>query len=135
MEGSEKSAVPNYSSSVRAIRKYCAPIKFYSVAYSWRGLGKMRVNVHYVGLVRNFTNRSEDEFNLPDGASLLDLLNKLAGTYGKSFEKEIFEPGLKDLKANFVATVNGALMGQLGGIEACLNNNDNVVLMSLMTGG
>ena len=95
----------------------------------------MRVKVHYVGLVRNFTNRSEDEFNLPEDASLLDLLNKLAGEYGKSFEGEIFEIGAKDLKANFVATVNGALMGQLAGIETCLKNNDSVVLMSLMTGG
>jgi molybdopterin converting factor small subunit len=95
----------------------------------------MRVKLHYVGLVRDFTKKSDDEFNLPKGASLLDLLSTLAGTYGKPFQKEIFEPGLKDVKANFVVTVNGALMGQLGGIETCLNDNDNVVLMSLMTGG
>ena len=95
----------------------------------------MRVKLHYVGLVRDLTNRSEDEFSLPEGASLLDLLNKIAGAYGESFRKEIFEPGLKDVKANFVVTVNGALMGQLGGIETGLKDNDNVVLMSLMTGG
>jgi molybdopterin converting factor small subunit len=95
----------------------------------------MRVKLHYVGLVRDLTGRSEDEFSLSEGASLLDLLNKLAGAYGKLFQKEIFEPELTDLKANFVLTVNGALMGQLDGIETRLKDNDNVVLMSLMTGG
>lgn len=91
--------------------------------------------MHYVGLVRTFTGRGEDEFELNEGSSLSDLLNKMAGAYGKPFEKEIFESGLKDLKANFVMTVNGALMDQVGGVNACLKNSDNVVLMSLMTGG
>lgn len=95
----------------------------------------MRVKVHYVGLVHDFTHRNEDELDLPEGASLMDLLNKLAGAYGKAFQKEIFEPGMKDLKTNFVVTLNGGLMEQMGGIETCLKNNDSVVLMSLMTGG
>jgi molybdopterin converting factor small subunit len=95
----------------------------------------MKVKVHYVGLVREFTNRSEDEFNLEECASLTELLNKLAGTYGKSFEKDIYEPGLKDLKGNFVVTVNGYLMGQLNGMDTQLHDNDNIILMSLMTGG
>lgn len=95
----------------------------------------MRVKVRYVGLVRGLTSKSEDEIEIPEGSSLLELLNKLAGTYGKPFEKDIFELGSKDLKANFVMTVNGALMGQLCGIETGLKNGDNIVLMSLMTGG
>ena len=95
----------------------------------------MRVKVHYLGLVRNITNRSEDELDLSKSASLAELLNKLTGTYGKSFEKEIYEPGLKELKGNYVATVNGVLMGQLSGMDTCLKNGDNVLLMSLMTGG
>jgi MoaD family protein len=95
----------------------------------------MRVKVHYVGIVRNLTNRGEDEFELKEGASLSELLNKLAGNYGEQFEKEIYTSGMKDVKTNFVVTVNGALMGQLNGIDTHLNNGDNVVLMSLMTGG
>jgi molybdopterin converting factor small subunit len=39
------------------------------------------------------------------------------------------------VKTGFVVTVNGVLMGQLNGMETKLNNGDNIILMSLMTGG
>jgi molybdopterin converting factor small subunit len=55
--------------------------------------------------------------------------------YGKPFQKEVFEQGLKDVKMGFVVTVNGVLMGQLQGVDTELNNGDNVILMSLMRGG
>ncbi|MFQ6073632.1 MAG: hypothetical protein ACE5KC_00290, partial [Candidatus Bathyarchaeia archaeon] len=62
-------------------------------------------------------------------------LNKIAGIYGKPFQREVYEPGLRDVKMGFVVTVNGVLTGQLRGVDTPLNNGDNVILMSLMTGG
>ena len=35
----------------------------------------------------------------------------------------------------FVVTVNGVLVGQLQGMDTRLNDGDNVILMSLMSGG
>jgi len=95
----------------------------------------MKVKVQYLGFIKNLIKRGEDEFELETGASLSDLLNKIAGTYGKPFKKEFYEPGLKDVKMGFVVTVNGILMGQLNGVDTQLNNGDNVILMSLMSGG
>jgi molybdopterin converting factor small subunit len=95
----------------------------------------VRVKIHYIGLVRNVTNRSEDELELEEGSSLEKLLEKLAVGYGKPFEKDIFEPGMDDLKGNFVATINGVLIGQLKGINTPLKNGDSIMVMSLMTGG
>ncbi len=95
----------------------------------------MKVKVQYLGIIKNLIKRSEDEFELEEGASLADLLNKIAGIYGKPFKKEFWEPGLKDVKMGFVVTVNGVLMGQLHGVDTQLNNDDNVILMSLMSGG
>lgn len=95
----------------------------------------MKVKVHYLGLIRKLTNQSEDEFELEEGASLSQLLNKIAGIYGEPFKKEVFESGLKDLKMGFVVTVNGVLMGQLSGVDTQLSNGDSVILMSLMSGG
>ena len=95
----------------------------------------MKVKVQYLGFIRNLVNKDEDEFELEEGASLSALLNKIAGTYGRPFKKEDYEPGLKDMKMGFVVTVNGILMGQLHGVHTQLNDGDNVILMSLMSGG
>jgi len=95
----------------------------------------MKVKVQYLGFIKNLIKRSEDEFELEEGASLSELLNQIAGIYGKAFKKEVYEPGLKDVKMGFVVTVNGILMGQLKGIGTQLYNGDNIILMSLMSGG
>jgi len=95
----------------------------------------MKVKVQYLGFIKNLIKRSEDEFELEEGASLSELLNQIAGIYGKAFKKEVYEPGLRDVKMGFVVTVNGVLMGQLQGVDTPLNNGDNIILMSLMSGG
>jgi len=95
----------------------------------------MKVKVNYLGFIKNLIERSEDEFELEEGAPLFELLNKIAGTYGKPFQQEIYEKGIKDVKTGFVVTVNGVLIGQLQGMDTKLNNGDNVILMSLMSGG
>ncbi len=94
-----------------------------------------KVKVQYLGFIKNVTKRGEDEFELEDDASLSQLLDKIAGIYGKPFQKEVYEPGLKDVKTGFVVTVNGVLTGQLKGVDTQLYNGDNVILMSLMSGG
>ena len=95
----------------------------------------MKVKVQYLGFIKNLIRRSSDEFELEEGASLSDLLSQIAGIYGRSFQREVFEPGLRDVKMGFVVTVNGILMGQLQGVDTRLNNGDNIILMSLMSGG
>jgi len=95
----------------------------------------MKVRVRYLGFIKNMLKKGEDEFELGEGALLSDLLNKLVGIYGEPFQKEVFEPGLKDVKTGFVVTVNGVLMGQLHGVDTRLNEGDSVILMTLMSGG
>ena len=95
----------------------------------------MKVRVQYFGYIKNLLNTKEEQFELGEDASLSDLLNKLAGVHGAAFRKEVYEPGLKDVKMGFSVTVNGVLTGQLGGLDAKLGDGDNVILMSLMSGG
>jgi len=95
----------------------------------------MKVKVQYLGFMKNLIKKSEDEFELQKGASLSSLLNKIASLYGKPFKKEFYEPGLDDVKMGFVVTVNGILMGQLHGVNTRLKEGDNIILMSLMSGG
>ena len=95
----------------------------------------MKVRVHYLGYIKNMLDKKDEELDIKEDASLSELLDKLAGLYGQPFKKEVFEPGLKDLKTGFVATVNGILMDQLNGVETRLKEGDNIILMSLMSGG
>jgi molybdopterin converting factor small subunit len=95
----------------------------------------MQVNVHYISLVKSYTNTSQDEFTLPNGTVLSELLDKIAADYGKPFTQEVYDPLKKEMKASFVVMVNGALMDQLQGIKTPLKDRDSVILMSLMTGG
>ncbi len=95
----------------------------------------MKVRVQYFGFIKNMLNKREEHFELDEDTSLSDLLNKLAEVHGAAFRKEVYEPGLKDVKMGFSVIVNGVLMGQLGGLDAKLSDGDNIILMSLMSGG
>jgi MoaD family protein len=95
----------------------------------------LNVRVQYFGYIKNLVNKKEEQFELEEGASLSDLLNKLAGVNGEAFIKDVYEPGLSDVKTGFSVAVNGVFIGQLGGLDAKLADGDNVMLMSLVTGG
>lgn len=95
----------------------------------------MQVKVHYISLVKSYTNKSQDEFTFPNNTVLSELLDKIAESYGKQFTTEVYDPNKKEMKATFIAMVNGVLMDQLKGINTPLRDGDSVILMSLMTGG
>ena len=95
----------------------------------------MQVKVHYISLVKSYTNKSQDEITLGENATLVQLLDKIAETYGKQFTTEVYDPNKKEMKSTFVAMVNGVLMDQLKGVNTPLKDGDSVILMSLMTGG
>jgi len=101
-----------------------------------RAEGKdMQVKVHYIGLIKSYTNTSQDEFELSNGSLLSELLDKIAQDFGKQFIQEVYDPIKKEMKASFVVMVNGVLMDQLKGINTPLRDRDTVILMSLVTGG
>ena len=95
----------------------------------------MKVKVHYLGLVKDFTKTSQDEFDLKEASPLSELLYNAAEKYGKPFTQEVYDPTQKEMKPTFVTMVNGVLMDQLQGLNTPLKNGDNVIIMSLMTGG
>ncbi|HYA78501.1 MAG TPA: MoaD/ThiS family protein [Verrucomicrobiae bacterium] len=96
---------------------------------------KMEIKVHYISLVKSFTKTSQDEFDLKEGALLADLLDKIAAKYGKQITQEVYDPTKNEMKSTFVAMVNGVLMDQLKGVNTPLKDSDNIILMSLVTGG
>ena len=95
----------------------------------------MQVKVHYISLVKSYTNKSQEEITLNENANLSQLLDQISQIYGKQFTQEVYDPNKKEMKSTFVAMINGVLMDQLKGTNTPLKNGDNVILMSLMTGG
>jgi len=95
----------------------------------------MQVKVHYISLVKTYTNKSQEEITLNENANLSQLLDQIAQTYGKQFTQEVYDPNKKEMKSTFVAMINGVLMDQLKGTNTLLKDGDSVILMSLMTGG
>jgi MoaD family protein len=95
----------------------------------------MQVKVHYISLVKSYTNKSQDEITLNDDATVAQLLDRIAEIYGKQFTSEVYDPDKKEMKQTFVAMVNGVLMDQLKGVNTPLKDGDTIILMSLMTGG
>ncbi len=95
----------------------------------------VKVKVEYLGFIKNLLNKRSEEFSLPKGTRLQELLSKLSNNYGTNFKQQVFEPGDKDMKSGFVVTVNGILIGQLKGMNTELRDMDHIILMSLMSGG
>jgi len=95
----------------------------------------MKIKVHYISLVKGFTKTSQDEFDLKEDSTLVDLLDNIAAKYGKPFSQEVYDPAKKEMKSTFVSMINGVLMDQLQGVNTVLKDGDNIILMSLVTGG
>ncbi len=95
----------------------------------------MKVNVHYLGLVKTYTNKSQEDINIKEAAALWDLLEKLAANFGKPFNPEVYEPAKKEVKPTFMVMVNGVLIDQLNGLDTKLKDGDTIIVMPLMTGG
>jgi MoaD family protein len=95
----------------------------------------LKVKIHYLGLVRTYTNKNQEEVELKDGAPLSELLDKLAASFGTQFSNDIYAIGARDVKPMFTVMVNGIVIGQLGGVDTKLKSGDEIILMPLMTGG
>jgi MoaD family protein len=95
----------------------------------------LKVRVEYLGFIRNMLSKRMEELELRERTSLQELLSDLSKRYGADFKKQVYEEGQRDVKYGFVVTVNGVLMDQLRGVDTLLKNGDNVILMSLMSGG
>jgi len=97
----------------------------------------VRVKVEYLGHIREIIHSGrEEELDMPEGASLGDLLFMLAEKYGEPFKKAVYEPGGADVKQSFIITVNGYLLNQLeNGVQTKLKHGDHIILMSIVSGG
>jgi len=97
---------------------------------------EVRVKVEYLGHVKSMTgDKREEELEVGDNSTVTDLLNLLTRRYDETFRKAIYEPKGKDVKPNYIISVNGYLLNQLNGIETKLKNGDHVTVLPIVSGG
>lgn len=77
----------------------------------------------------------EEEVDIEENASIADLLMVLSEKYGEPFKKAVYEQKGKDVKSNYIITVNGYLLNQLNGVETKLKHGDHVILLPVVSGG
>jgi MoaD family protein len=96
----------------------------------------LKIKVEYLGHIKNIINSGrEEEVEIKDGATIDDLLRFLSEKYGEPFKKAVYESKGKDVKSNYIMTVNGYLLNQLNGVETKLRHGDHVTLLPIVSGG
>ena len=95
----------------------------------------MKVKIHYLGLVKTYTNKTQDDLTLKDDATLCEMLEKLAADLGKPFNPEVYEPTKQEIKPTFMVLLNGIVVDPQEGLSTKLKDGDAVVIMPLVTGG
>lgn len=94
----------------------------------------MKVKVRYFAYIRQLVQDTrEEEFSLPDRATLRDLLMKIVKKYGRSIEKVLFDSMQKKaLSENIIVLVNGKAVNDL---KLELEDKDTISIMPFLSGG
>lgn len=96
----------------------------------------MNVTIEYLGYIKKKLGVERSEIiSLDNKSSVYDLLILLSKKYGDPFRKAVFDPKDLELKPYHMISVNGLLLNQLKGLKTELNDNDQVILMPIVSGG
>lgn len=96
----------------------------------------LNVTIEYLGYIKKKLGVERSEIiSLNKKASVYDLLILLSKKYGDPFRKAVYDPKDLELKPYHMISVNGLLLNQLNGLKTELNDNDQVILMPIVSGG
>ena len=96
----------------------------------------LNVTIEYLGYIKKKLGVERSEIiTLNKKASVYDLLILLSKKYGDPFRKAVYDPKDLELKPYHMISVNGLLLNQLNGLKTELNDNDQVILMPIVSGG
>jgi len=94
------------------------------------------VTIEYLGYIKKKLGIERSEIiRLNKKASVYDLLILLSKKYGEPFRKAVYDPKDLELKPYHMISVNGLLLNQLNRLKKELNENDQVILMPIVSGG
>jgi len=86
----------------------------------------IKVEVEFIGLLREITGQHRLALDMEDGATLKDIVNKLADKYGKDFVVRILEGnGISD---DALVIINGRSIRTADASSIPMRNGDSLAL-------
>ena len=92
-------------------------------------------NVRLLGVFQALSRRKRVRIKLDDGATIMDLIQKLVESLPPEFEKALIDPVLGEPQPNALILVNGKEVSVLNGAKTVVKDGDEVVLVPVTHGG
>ena len=94
----------------------------------------MRVQIRYYAMARDAAGKRDEDVTLPEGSTVLDLVNVLMELYGPTFKGLVYDDGGRLLDYLMFSVNDVDIMG-LEGFETTLRDGDTVRVMPPIGGG
>ena len=92
------------------------------------------VRAEFYGNLRDMTGRAVEVVQLPRGATVRDMLERLSAVYGPEFKRFLVDPQSGELWVHFSVALNNDLVGK-GDLDQPLQPNDVIRFLYPITGG
>jgi len=95
----------------------------------------MKVKVRYFAGVREMVGRSEETFEVPEGATVRDLLGILSEKYGAPIRDYVFAKSKEEISPNLNFLVDGKNIVMINGTETPLYDGCAFAIIPPVGGG
>jgi sulfur-carrier protein len=97
--------------------------------------GAMTITIHTILTLKKIIGAWQLDVELPDDASVNDLLLLMKKMWGEVLSSHLFDPETGALIPHVRVMVNGRQIEFLMGVDTPLNEGDEVLLLPLVAGG
>ena len=94
----------------------------------------MEIELRYYAMVRDAAGKRDETLSLPEGATVLELIDSLVGLYGDRFGGYVYDDEGR-LLDYLMFSVNEQDIRSLDGYDTVLRNGDRVLVMPPIGGG
>lgn len=94
----------------------------------------MKVKVKFFTVLREITQRREEEIELPNAATVEGLLKVLSERHGRKFTEYVYDKA-KKVRSDLQFLINGKSTTTLQGFKTKLENGDEVAILPPVGGG
>ncbi len=95
---------------------------------------RLEVEVKYYAMLREASGRKREVFELPEGSSVGDLMDIVAGKYGDPFRRYVFDSEMR-VWDYLRFMLNGISVSSLEGFDTVLGDGDVMAILPPIGGG